>query len=386
MNNQTQGLLPKGFVDLLSREAESEAKAISKLMKIFTQFGFQRVKPPLVEFEDSLFAPGPGSALKDSTFRLMDPLSHRMMAVRSDITPQIARIAGHLLKDEARPLRLMYANDVLRTRASQQRTERQFTKAGCEIVGSGSIEADVEIAVIALYSLVQLGVERVTIDFASPFLVRELLRHYQVDEALNQDVYDALALRALDARRDIGLELPGELTDILQALLQISAHDAKAGFAAIDKLALPSEIAAKIASVRSIFDATRAALENLGVAGRVAMNFDPVEMRGFEYHSGAAFSLFAQGIRGEIGRGGRYVCGDGAGEAACGFTLYMDTVRSAMPDNDESKRIFVPCDIAWHDIIALQDAGWRVERATDKGAVPAALCTHIWDDGTIKEL
>ena len=97
-------LLPSGFVDLLAPEAEREAKAISVLMKKYSAYGYQLVKPPFVEFEDSLLAPGPGASLSQETFRLMDPISHRMMGVRSDMTPQIARIAAVRLGKEARHL------------------------------------------------------------------------------------------------------------------------------------------------------------------------------------------------------------------------------------------------------------------------------------------
>ena len=102
-------LLPGGFADLLPSEAEQEARAITVLMETFASFGYARVKPPLVEFEDSLLAPGPGAALAHDTFRLMDPLSHRMMGIRSDMTPQIARIASSRLTKEVRPLRLARA-------------------------------------------------------------------------------------------------------------------------------------------------------------------------------------------------------------------------------------------------------------------------------------
>ena len=85
-------LLPAGLRDLLPPDAETEAAAVEALMEVFAAHGYQRVKPPLLEFEDSLLA-GSGAAVAEQTFRLMDPDSQRMMGLRADITPQVARIA-----------------------------------------------------------------------------------------------------------------------------------------------------------------------------------------------------------------------------------------------------------------------------------------------------
>ncbi len=106
-------LLPTGIHDLLPPEAEIEAAVVSQLMATLTAHGYERVKPPLVEFEETLFS-GAGAAMATATFRMMDPISHRMIGVRADMTPQIARIAAIRLANAARPLRLSYAGQVLR--------------------------------------------------------------------------------------------------------------------------------------------------------------------------------------------------------------------------------------------------------------------------------
>src|SRR3954463_12335815 len=118
-------LLPAGLRDLLPPEAETEASAVESLMNVFAAHGYQRVKPPLLEFEDSLLA-GSGSAVADQTFRLMNPDSQRMMGLRADTTPQVARIAVTRLGLQARPLRLCYAGQVLRVRGTQIAPERQL--------------------------------------------------------------------------------------------------------------------------------------------------------------------------------------------------------------------------------------------------------------------
>ena len=110
-DNDHRGLLPAGLGDLLPPDAEREARAIGIAIERFAAFGYERVKPPLVEFEESLLG-GPGAALASQTFRLMDPVSQRMMGVRADMTVQVARIAATRLRKAPRPLRLCYAGQV----------------------------------------------------------------------------------------------------------------------------------------------------------------------------------------------------------------------------------------------------------------------------------
>ena len=110
-DNDHRGLLPAGLADLLPPDAAREARAIDVAIERFAAFGYERVKPPLVEFEESLLG-GPGAALASQTFRLMDPVSQRMMGVRPDMTVQVARIAVTRLKHDPRPLRLSYGGKI----------------------------------------------------------------------------------------------------------------------------------------------------------------------------------------------------------------------------------------------------------------------------------
>src|SRR5690606_22782545 len=140
-----KALLPAGLRDILPPDAAFEAAAVGRVMACFAAHGYEQVKPPLIEFEDGLLA-GPGAALAAETFRLMDPVSQRMMGVRADMTLQVARIAASRLRNLPRPLRLSYAGQVLRVAGSQLRPERQFGQAGVELIGAASAAADAEVA------------------------------------------------------------------------------------------------------------------------------------------------------------------------------------------------------------------------------------------------
>lgn len=385
MNNpdQSPALLPSGFADLLPPEAQQEADAITMLMQEFTRFGYSRVKPPLAEFEDSLLGPGPGAALAGQTFRLMDPVSHRMLGLRSDITAQIARIASSRLASAPRPLRLTYANDVLRTKGSQQRTERQFCQVGCEIIGRADDEADIEICVVALIGLSALRIKAVTLDLALPRLVDHILDEAGVAAADRAGIRDALA------RRDVAgvQKLAGKAADVFTNLLKESGPADKA-LAALEKLKLSSADARRdVAKLKSVYEGVMKAIAQLGLTD-VSVTIDPVEHKGFEYYSGIGFNLFAAGQRGELGGGGRYNVTFGGrveSETATGFTLYMDTVRHAMVKPGLRNIVFVSVTESWDTMRALQDDGWAVIRGGQENS-GIEQCTHEYRGGKVHEL
>src|SRR5579875_1129360 len=207
-------LLPAGLHDLLPPEAETEAAAVEALMAVFAGHGYQRVKPPLLEFEDSLFA-GSGAAVADQTFRLMDPDSQRMMGLRADTTPQVARIATTRLVNAPRPLRLSYAGQCLRVRGNQLAPDRQIAQAGIELIGTDSVGADAEIVLVGAEALHAAGLTRFSFDLTLPTLIQAML-----DEAGIADPARAALMRALD-RKDAAAVARhgGALAPVLTELL-----------------------------------------------------------------------------------------------------------------------------------------------------------------------
>src|ERR1700754_2946812 len=168
MNGKSHpALLPAGLVDLLPPEAEFEAGVMNGLIAAFARYGYDRVKPPLIEFEDSLLG-GSGAARAHQTFRIIDPVSQRMLGVRADMTLQIARIATSRLAEIPRPLRLSYAGQVLRVKGSPNRPERQFGQVGAELIGSSSSHADAEVILMAAKSLRELGLSGLSVDLGLP--------------------------------------------------------------------------------------------------------------------------------------------------------------------------------------------------------------------------
>ena len=345
-------LLPTGMHDLLPPEAEIEARVVAQLMTALTAHGYQRVKPPLVEFEETLFS-GAGAAMAMSTFRMMDPVSHRMIGVRADMTPQIARIAATRLGGVPRPLRLSYAGQVLRVRGSEIRPERQVGQVGAELIGAAGPAADVEVIAVAVAALAALGVPHLTVDITLPTLVPAIA------EACGMAGECAAALRAALDHKDAAAvtALAGKAGQLLERLL-LAAGPAAATLAALDRLDLPGRARGEKARLGVVLDGLAVAAPELKVT------VDPVENRGFEYHTGISFSFFAGGSAvdgpfGELGRGGRYDAGDPAApEPATGFTLYTDTILRALPEVQAIRRVLLPLGADRGRADALRVAGW----------------------------
>jgi ATP phosphoribosyltransferase regulatory subunit len=320
-------LLPAGLSDLLPPEAEREAMLIERILALFAAHGYERVKPPLLEFEESLLA-GSGAAVAEQTFRLMDPVSQRMMGLRADITPQVARIAATRLRNLPRPLRLSYSGQVLRVRGSQLAPGRQLPQAGIEIIGSDSVAADAEVALLGVQALVAVGVPRVRLDLLLPTLASSLL-----DAAGVTGARRAALSHALDRKDAAAVEAACAAHPALAALpaLLAAAGPAEAAVEVLERLALPPAARAIADRGLAVFAAIRAAAPDLPIT------LDPVEFRGLRYHTGVAFTLYGAGR--EVARGGRYLSGE---EPATGCTLYPDAMLAVAPPLPPPRRIFVP--------------------------------------------
>ena len=355
-------LLPTGLYDLLPPAAEREAELTARLMAVLAAHGYERVKPPLVEFEDTLLS-GAGAAMASETFRTMDPTSHRMVGVRADMTPQVARIAATRLGHCERPLRLSYAGQVLRVKGSDVRPERQFGQIGGELIGAEGPAADVEVIAVAGEALATAGVPNLSVDLTMPTLVPAIAEAFDITAEL------AGSLRAALDHKDVTAVagLPGEAGRLLAKLVSAAGSAARTR-AALDKLDLPARAREERERLGAVLDGLAAAMPGLKVT------VDPVENRGFEYHTGISFAFFARlgrerGPLGELGRGGRYNAGDpSAPEPATGVTLYTDTILSTLPPVSSRRRVLLPPDVDKALAAMLREEGWITIAALSNAA------------------
>jgi ATP phosphoribosyltransferase regulatory subunit len=361
-------LLPAGLADLLPPEAEREAALVEAMMAVFAAHGYERVKPPLLEFEDSLLA-GSGAAVAEQTFRLMDPVSQRMMGLRADTTPQVARIAATRLAQDSRPLRLCYAGQVLRVRGTHLAPSRQLPQAGVELIGGAAPAADAEVALVAVEALAAVGVADVSLDVTLPTLVPALMEAADIAPPLRQ----ALA-RALDRKDSADVtSIANGQGGVLAALpaLMAATGPADGALAALDAADLPPAARAIAENAASVLAAIRAC------APALRITLDPVEFRGFRYHTGVAFTLYGPGMSGELARGGRYLSQND--EPATGMSLYPDAVLRAAPVAAPRPRLFVPMGT---DGARYRSQGFATVAALAPEDTPRRLrCTHELKDG-----
>jgi ATP phosphoribosyltransferase regulatory subunit len=365
-------LLPAGLRDVLPPEAEIEARSVEAIMDCFAAHGYQRVQTPLLEFEESLFA-GSGAATADQTFRLMDPDSQRMMGLRADTTPQIGRLATTRLGAAPRPLRLAYAGQCLRVRGSQLTPERQISQAGIELIGPDSADADAEILVTAADALAAAGLQNISFDLTFPHLVLNLI------ESTAAAGHQALA-RALDRKDRAAITTHGGRHAALLLQLLDAAGPADRAIPALLAINLPKTAKSHARRMAETVAAIRDRNPDL------VLTADPVEFRGYQYHTGICVTVFAPGRQAELGRGGRYICGDS--EPATGITLYPDTIVRAAPAAMLRPRLFLSPGTTSAQAQAARAQGFATIPALGPVADPTAEalrlgCTHVFSDGAI---
>lgn len=352
----TNSLLPTGFRDRLPPEADASARLVRALLDSAASFGYERVQAPLAEFETSLTG-SLGTSARD-LLRFVDPVSGETMAVRSDITGQIGRIAATRMGHHPRPVRLSYGGPVVKLRATQLRPEREMLQVGAELIGTDSVAAACEVVQVALEGLKSAGVRDLTLDITMPDLV---------DILAPEGDHGALKT-ALDAK-DAGA-VPAAFAPLIAAAGPLpEALDRMRAFDRDGRLQERLDAIANIAA---------------SVPSDVRITLDPTELHGFEYQSWFGFSLFSGQASGEIGRGGSYRIGN---EAAVGFSAYIDPLIDAGLAQGERRRLFLPLGTLPQKAAALRAEGWvTVAQLTPEDSAEAQICTHVLVNGRAEPL
>ena len=359
-------LLPEGFHDALPPHAEAAARMERDVLGTMSARGYDRVSPPLAEYEDVLTSRMTGASKRD-LMRFVDPISQRTLAMRPDITMQIGRIAATSLAGKARPLRLSYCGQVLKLRSGQLHPERSQLQIGAELIGTDSVAAASEIMAVAIEALERAGVSGITVDFTMPDLVDILasgplpLSAAQMDEVRGQlDMKDAGGLTAMGATGFLPLiEATGPFDE---AISKMRAFDSEG--------LLGSRLDGIAAIAKSI-------------TGKASLTLDPTERHGFEYQSWLGFTLYADGFTGALGRGGSYEIehSGGENEKAVGFSLYPSPLIDAGFGAKSEDLLFLPLGYDNNAAQKLRAEGWRTLAALSGNDEAIALgCTHILRD------
>ena len=374
LSNQ-KGLLPAGLSDILYPNAHIQSKIIENLLDVFSSYGYLRVKPPLVEYEETLLSDGPGEVLKDSTFRVMDPLSQKMLALRADVTAQISRIASTRLSHLSRPLRLSYSGDVLRVKGDSFNMERQKTQVGAELIGPKSEVIDAEIMLVCVKALKSINIDNLTIDINLPFLRKYLLTGISpsLKHSINQyiDNKDKQSLKKLKFEN---LNIISELMDVFGDHLNVIKY--------LQELKSKGILVDIIDHYLTVIDIVRKNDKS------IKLSIDPLENRGFKYHTGITFTIFSDKLKGEIAKGGSYNIL--TGETATGCTIYTEKVYPNLMLNLDKDLVYIPY-LNMKDADEIIKKGYRivfgsVANSEFEKEASEMNCKYIWKDNTILKL
>lgn len=327
-------LLPEYIEDVLPEEAQRIERLRRLILDLFATHGYRLVMPPLLEYVDSLLT-GTGRDLDLRTFKLVDQLSGRMLGVRADITPQVARIDAHLLNRKG-ITRLCYAGSVLHTLPSGMNRTREPSLIGAEIYGHRGIESDVEIQRLMMQVLAVANVENVYLDIGHVGIFRSLVKRARIDAEQEADLF-----RSMQAKDVTGLR---ELTRKLDRVT-------REAFSVLPELYGGAEVLAAARRRLPAYPEIRAALRDLAALSSQLSDvarircFDLAELRGYRYHSGVVFAAYAHGWTHALARGGRYdEVGKAFGRArpATGFDMDLRELASAGPDGGVKPGVLAP--------------------------------------------
>jgi ATP phosphoribosyltransferase regulatory subunit len=325
-------LLPDHIADVLPSEARHIEELRRQLLDTARGYGCELVMPPLLEHLESLLT-GTGEALDLQTFKLVDQLSGRMLGLRADTTPQVARIDAHLL-NRGGVARLCYCGPVLHTRPDRPHATREPLQFGAEVYGHAGLEADLEVLLLALDCLKAAGVSQLTVDLADARIVRALFAGAAVDAQVLSDVHAALAAKDASALAQLTRGFPAASREGLAALVSLYGD---AGVLEEARRVLPP------------MPAIGQALDQLAWLGShlvgAGVSYDLADLRGYAYYSGMRFGIYTPGASDALVRGGRYDevgAVFGRNRPAVGFSLDVKQLVGVLPKRPLKAAIRAP--------------------------------------------
>jgi len=314
--------LPENIEDVLPAEAKKLERLRRLALDHFAAHGYELVMPPLLEYVESLLS-GVGRDMDLATFKLVDQLSGRMMGLRADTTPQVARIDAHVLN---RPgvTRLCYAGSVLHTRPTSLGKSRQPVQTGAELYGARGLDADIEVQQLMLDSLAIFGVNNTKLDIGHSDIFSALVG--EIDIAAIQGISRETLFTAVTAKDVPMLAAISAPLAALATLYGQSSHVVLARARAL--LPQTPRIVKALAELDEI-------VTHFAQSG-IAASIDLSELGGFNYETGVAFAAYAASATDAVARGGRYDdIGRVFGRArpAVGFSMDLKTLLPIVAEN-----------------------------------------------------
>ena len=293
----------------IGAEARLRRRIEDAAMSVFEDWSYEEVITPSVDYYD-LFEQGMGQTEAQRGFRFTDN-DGRLLALRPDVTSSVARIAATLLADRPRPLRFCYAAPVFKQQPqSHAEWRRESTQLGCELIGSGGVEADFEVLRLAAEILSRLDLQStycITINHVEIF--NGIAAQLELDTRAREQLR-----RLIDTRETAFLQLP-QLTgkrDVLQAAREVISND-------------------RSLAALNVLEDLWFEIESRGLQNEFEIDLGDVPS--LDYYTGLTLKIFVHGAGASVGRGGRYdrLTGNfGRAEPAVGFVLNLDALTEVV--------------------------------------------------------
>lgn len=380
MSDRNRWLLPEGIEESLPDEAAWLEHYRRALLDMFSTWGYELVIPPLIEYLESLLV-GPSDDLDLQTFKVTDQMTGRMMGIRADMTPQVARIDAHRLRQDA-PARFCYLGTVLHTRPGGRDMTRSPLQLGAELYGHAGADSDLEVICLMLEALQLVGIEDICLDLGHVGVFEDVVKQAGLGEDQCRDLLALLEQRALPEYERLLSEcsLAESWRKILLALSDLSGGEEVIAQAREVLQGTDGQAIEHIDYVEALSERIRQR-----VAG-IQLHFDFAALSGYHYENGAVFAAYISGQGEQIARGGRYdMIGQvfGHSRPATGFSLDLKALAKISPLAEPARSgIFAPCDEdpELHAVIdRLRKQGERVIRGLhgQQGGPQAMHCDRV---------
>ena len=379
---QSTWFTPEGLEDLLPEQAQKLEFYRRQLIDGFHLSGYSLVLPPIAEFTDSLLT-GTARHMAVDTCRFTDQESGKMMGVRADMTPQVARIVSNRLKADGIS-RMCYVGEVLKTRNNKAKGSRSPIQVGAELFGHSGVESDIEIIELMLDSMDNLNLP-VKLSLGHVGIVDELITLAGLKKSQSAALIDILERKAIPEYEAFvaSLNLSGDIAEIFANLPHLCG-DAK------DVLAGAENLAALSDALTNAIANLEAVVKHVNALYPVAIHLDLSDIRGFQYHTGVIFAVYSQcGYLLPIAKGGRYdnISSDfGKALPATGFSLDLRATLDLLvePAHIQTQVVYAPAktDAALQKAVnALKNQGTQVVKVYDLADIPAGAKQLLEQNG-----
>ena len=331
-------LLPEYVEDILPEEAMHIETMRRRIVDFLLVHGYQLVNPPLLEYVESLLS-GSGSDMELRMFKVIDQLSGRMMGLRADMTPQVARIDAHLLNCKG-VTRLCYASSVLHTVPSGLTRTREPLQIGAELYGHAGLESDIEMQRLMLECLSISGIDQIHLDLGHVAVFRGLIKNASIPHEMETELYSILQAKDIAALKALCSDLDKHVNERTKQALMLLPElygDKKILAQAYKFLPDQPEIRMALEALEAVEKELRSVVDTIA--------FDLADLRGFHYHSGMVFAAYTKGCSNAIALGGRYdEIGKAFGRArpATGFSADLRELARLVRPEPCAKGILAP--------------------------------------------